>query len=268
MAIDLGLEGKSAVVVGVGPGIGRESARLLAEAGAFVFCLDINAEAARATSDALNAAGGVAAPFVADVLSRKDVREIFDIIADRQGGIDIMVNVVGIAGAKRFLDVNDEDWARQMDMNLRQQFIVAQETVFRMQGKGGSIIMIGTINAVRSSPSQVAYGAAKAGLISMARTIAVEHGGEKIRCNVVSPGVTLTPRIENYFDRMGNAEDFRAMIPLGRLGTAVEIGKTVLYLASDLASNVTGQTILCDGGWSINYPLPSLQALPPATPTA
>jgi NAD(P)-dependent dehydrogenase (short-subunit alcohol dehydrogenase family) len=253
----LGLTGKTAVVIGAAPGMGLECARHLALAGATIVCVDIDGAVATAAAEDIAARGGRAIALCADALDRVSVQAAFDVAIDETGRFDVLVNVVGLSRVRPFAALTDAEWAAQIDINLTHQFIVAQEAVLRMRPRGGgAIIMLGSVAGHGSSPLMAAYGAAKAGLIGLAHSIAIEHASDGIRCNVVSPGATLTPRMRQAFGSGEKLAAFSAAIPLGRPGEPEEIAKAVLFLASDLASYVTAQTVVCDGGSLAKFALP------------
>jgi NAD(P)-dependent dehydrogenase (short-subunit alcohol dehydrogenase family) len=257
-AVDLGLAGASALVFGAGPGMARETVLALSAAGAHVVCTDISESAARDTADLVRAGGGTAEEHTVDVRDRASVREVLAAAAHGTGGLHAIVNVVGAARAKAFADTTDEDWRDMFDLNLRQQFVVAQESLRHLAPRrAGSLTVITSINAW-SSPRNVPYGAAKAGLESLVHSLAAEFAGAGVRVNGVSPGVAMTPRMADFFERTGRGAEFAEAIPFGRLADPAEVAKVILFLASDLASYVTGQVIGVDGGAAVRYPLPLL----------
>lgn len=255
--IDFGVAGKSAVVLGVSPGMGLECARCLAKAGANVACVDIRPEIADGAAATIAALGRESLAIDADVLNRVSVKSAFDKVMEDWGSLDILVNVVGITQPASFAEMDDVRWAAQIDINLRHHFIAAQEAVHRMRGRGGAIVMFGSVAGLRSPARISAYGAAKAAVSSLAQTIAVEHGADGIRCNVIAPGATMTPRMKVAFEATDRLADLQSYIPLGRPADPAEIAKAVLFLASDLSSYVTGQTLYCDGGSVAKGSLPA-----------
>jgi NAD(P)-dependent dehydrogenase (short-subunit alcohol dehydrogenase family) len=253
---DPAIDGRTALVVGAGPGIGLETARLLSQLGARVGAVDIDPErAARAVAEI----GGVGhAGFSADVRSSRAVDELAGAVDDALGPVDILVNVVGIGGpAGTIPSVSDAVWDDMIDTNLRQQFLVARAFFGRMVARGsGSIVAVSSINAMASSPMRVAYGVAKAGLDSLVRTLAIEGAPHGVRANSVRPGSTLTPRRAHLAEgELG--ELYRREIPLGRLGEPVDVARAVVFLASDLARHITGESLVIDGGSTIRYSQPA-----------
>lgn len=256
LAFDPQLRGRNALVVGSGPGIGLEVAKLLSSLGARLGVVDIDRGRAAEAVRELRGDGHVS--FVADVRSGERVRQLGAEVDRDLGPVDVLVNVVGIGGpAGGVGSLNEAVWDDMIDINLRQQFLVAREFFQRMTQRGsGSIVAISSINATASSPLRVAYGVAKAGLDSLVRTLAIEGASSGVRANSVRPGSTLTPR------RMHLAEGelgelYRREIPLGRIADPRDVANAVVFLASDLARHITGESLVIDGGSTIRYSQPA-----------
>ncbi len=255
--IDLGLRGKRVLVAGAGQGIGRACVLGFVEAGARVACVDVEPERARAVAAE---AGAAARAIVADLRERADVERAVAEAVDAFGGLDVAVDVVGEARWGRVLELSDADWDASFALVLRHVFHLAQAAGRRMvaQGTGGALISIASVSGLAAAPLHGAYGAAKAGLVALTKTLAVELAASGIRVNAVAPGAVLTPRLLAMTTPERRAETARA-IPLGRLAEPEEIAKAVVFLVSDLASYVTGQTLVVDGGATVQFPL-SLRA--------
>ncbi|MEV0685266.1 SDR family NAD(P)-dependent oxidoreductase [Nocardia sp. NPDC050378] len=249
--LKIGLEGRPVVVVGAGPGIGEATARAFVAAGCTTYVADIDLAVAKETAGAL---GALAEAVHVDVLSRDSVREMLSQVLDRSGPPAAVVNVVGIARGKPFSKVTDDDWDTMFNLNLRQQYIVAQEAV-RLLGTGGSYIAIASLNGVHSSPDNLPYGAAKAGLVSLVRSLGAELASIDVRVNAVAPGIVETPRMRELFETTGRRAEFAEAVPMKRLGTPDDIAGAAVFLASPLSSYITGQVIVVDGGASVKYPL-------------
>jgi NAD(P)-dependent dehydrogenase (short-subunit alcohol dehydrogenase family) len=258
--LDLGLRQKRVLLAGTGAGIGRACALAFAAAGARVACMDLEQHRADEVADALRAAGVEALALQADVRRREDVAAAVELAARRFGGIDVCVDIVGEARWGRVLELTDADWDDSFDLVLRHVFYLAQDVGKQMvaQGTGGALVFISSVSGIASAPLHAAYGAAKAGLMALTRTLAVELASAGIRVNAVAPGAVLTPRVLERLTPERRAESARA-IPMGRLGQPDEIAKVVAFLASDLASYITGQTVIVDGGATAQFPL-SLRA--------
>src|SRR6202790_3855151 len=193
--IDLGLSGKRAVMSGAGDnperaGNGGFSALTLADAGANVACIDIDESRARGIVAEIHAAGGQAFPVIADMTERAQVARALDEAVAGLGGIDVCVDIIGGARWDTVADFTDEDWQWTLQHNLTQVFYLFQEVGRRMirQATGGSIVAVASVDGTTAAAYHVAYGAAKAGVISLAKTFADELGRHGIRVNAVAPG--------------------------------------------------------------------------------
>jgi NAD(P)-dependent dehydrogenase (short-subunit alcohol dehydrogenase family) len=258
--LDLGLDGKAALVVGAGRGIGRACVLGLVEAGAPVACFDADDERGRLVADEVRAAGGSALAIVGDARRRDDVEAAVAATEKAFGALDVTIDVIGEARWGRALDLTDADWDESFDLVLRHVFHVAQAVGRRMvaSGHGGAIVSIASVSGLFAAPLHAAYGAAKAGLVALTKTLAVELAASRVRVNAVAPGAVLTPRLLAMTTPERRAES-AATIPMARLGEPEEIARAAVFLASDLASYVTGQTLVVDGGASVKFPF-SLRA--------
>jgi NAD(P)-dependent dehydrogenase (short-subunit alcohol dehydrogenase family) len=254
--IDFALAGKHVFVMGVGSGIGRSCVRAFAATGAHVSCFDIDAAAVTGSVDAIGEQGRA---FVGDARSLDEVRVAVDAATETFGPLEVAVDVIGETRWGRTTELDDHAWDESFDLVLRHFFNLARVAGRDMAGRGrGSLVAISSVSGLRSAPLHGAYGAAKAGLMSLVRTLAMELGGSGVRVNAVAPGAVLTPRVEAMM-----SEDRRAAsaagIPLGRMAVPDDIARAVVFLASDLASYITGQTLVVDGGATAQFPL-SLRA--------
>lgn len=245
----LDLSGRAVLVAGAGQGIGRQTTHALAQAGAGVACLDYDRDAAAHVADET---GGV--PLVADVRERAQVREALGDADDALGGIDGIVDIVGMARYGPLVETTDEDWRWTFDMVLRHAYLLAQLGAPRL-ADGGAMCFIASVSGITGAQWHAAYGAAKAGLMSLVRSTAVELGPQGVRVNAVAPGVVLTPRVDAFLDEESRRAN-RDNAPLGRIATPADIAGAVLFLMSDLADYVTGQTLVVDGGVGAKFPYP------------
>jgi NAD(P)-dependent dehydrogenase (short-subunit alcohol dehydrogenase family) len=248
--IGIDLEGRVAFVAGVGSGIGSACVRALTAAGARVACFDIDAAAAAKAGGDLVVTG--------DARNVDAVRAAVATTLTELGPIDVAVDVIGEARWGRTVDLDDTAWDESFDMVLRHFFNLARAVAPIMSGRGGSIVTIASVSGLRSAPLHGPYGAAKAGLMALVRTLAIELAPNNVRVNAVAPGAVLTPRVEGIMSEERRAES-AAQIPLGRYATPDDIAHAVAFLASDLASYVTGHTLTVDGGATAQFPL-SLRA--------
>lgn len=246
----LGLNGKVAIVWGGGQGMGESSALYLGRAGCRLAVVDISAERAADAVARLVAQGCNAIPLTADITDENDVERATGEAETALGPIDVMVTIVGASSWKPLLDVTDEDWNREFDLNLKSVLYSARAAARRMlsAGRPGTIIAVNSVSGLTSAPFHAPYGAAKSGLMNLVRSMAVEWGPD-IRINAIAPGTIITQRLPRQDSEDDPASPFRRRLPMQRRGTTDEIGKGVLFMASDLASYVTGQTLAVDGGW-------------------
>ena len=253
------LEGKSALVVGGGQGMGESTAKLLARVGCGVAVADAVEARADRVAAAVAGLGRPSAAIVGDVLDDAQAQDIVPRAERALGGLDALVTIVGQASFNPILDMTPEQWDLDHRKNLRYFFFIAREVARSLiaRGEPGSMVCISSVGGVQSAPNHASYGAAKAGLINLVRTMAVEWAPHNIRVNAIAPGSIITPRIPATRERVERTR--QGLIPAKRLGTADEVGKAALFLLSDLASYVTGHTLLVDGGWMAAY----LNGIPP-----
>ena len=245
----LRLDGKRFVVVGAGQGIGRQTAHALASVGAKLICIDNRDDLAKEIADEVD---GV--PFVADATKRDEADMAVAACVSEFGGIDGLVDIVGMAKYRNAVDTSDEDWEWTFDMVLRHAYVFSQAAA-RAMTNGGCMTFVASVSGISSAPRHAAYGAAKAGLMSWVRSLAVELGPQNIRVNAVAPGMVWTPRISQLVGEKGREMQSRNA-PLGRVALPQDIASGILFLASDLAGYVTGQTLVVDGGVGVKFPYP------------
>lgn len=251
--IDLGLDGKRAVVSGAGyipgrAGHGRRSSLRLAEAGATVACIDIDEDRARGIVGEITSAGGKAFPVVADMTDRAQVERALDEAVATLGGIDVCVDIIGKATWDRAEEFSDEDWQWTIQNNLTHVFYLFQGASRRMieQGTGGSLVALASVDGTVAAGYHAPYGAAKAGVISLAKTFADELGRYGIRANAVAPGNVGS----GNEDQPEGEYAVNGINPLAA-PRGSDIANAVLFLSSALAARITGQTLIVDGGATI-----------------
>jgi 3-oxoacyl-[acyl-carrier protein] reductase len=243
-----GLTGKKALIIGGGQGMGESTARWLARAGCDVALVDLLAERADRVGQEVAAIGRQAFTIVGDVLDDSQISRIVTEAEAKLGGLDVMVSIVGAATWGSLLETTATAWDQQMQLNLRYFFLTAREVAQSMvrRGQGGAIVGIASVDGQRASPMHGAYGAAKAGLINLVQTMAIEWAPHRIRVNAIAPGHIVTPRL---YDTPQRTEMYAAsLLPMRRRGTTDDIGKAALFLTSDLADYITGTTLDVDGG--------------------
>jgi 3-oxoacyl-[acyl-carrier protein] reductase len=266
------LAGKVAVVAGGGRGIGEATSRMLSAAGAAVAVVDVETDRAEAVATSLRAGGAMAIPVTADLRDEGQCQAAIDHSVDELGGLDVLANVAGGMSQQaewRHLEHwSTAEWDAVVHINLRYVFWLCRAAIPHMQARGGgSIVSVTSISGVFGAPNHSAYGAAKAGLIHLTKTLAVECGRSGIRVNAVSPGAIATPATEATMSAERKATLARAT-PLQRPGAPEDIARAILFFASPMAEYVTGQMLLVDGGVGSKFPLggvgtdPSEAALP------
>jgi NAD(P)-dependent dehydrogenase (short-subunit alcohol dehydrogenase family) len=249
----ISLAGKAAVITGAASGIGRGTARRLAEAGAAVGLLDINHEGGRSAEEEIRAAGGRAAFIACDVRSAEDCRRAVEETVRRFGRLDVLFNNAGIAIRKDALALTESEWDLSLDVMLKGIYLLTREAVPHMiKAGGGSIINTGSGWSLKGGPNAVSYCAAKGGVLNMTRAMAIDYGRHQIRVNCVCPGDVDTPLLRGECAQLGE-DDSRFMAeaaarPLRRVGTVEDVANAVLFFASDLSSWVTGAHLVVDGG--------------------
>ena len=251
--IDLGLGGKRAVVSGAGyipsrAGHGRHTSLTLARAGARVACIDIDEGRAEGIAAEILEEGGEAYPVVADMTERAQVERAVAEAVGLLGGVDLCVDIIGGASWNKVQDLTDEEWAWSLDQNLTQVFFLFQVVARQLiaQGTGGSMVALASVDATLAAAYHAPYGAAKAGIISLAKTFAYELGRYGIRVNAVAPGNVGTGN-DDQPEGVWAVDDINPLIA----PRAKDIANAALFLSSDLAARITGQTLIVDGGATI-----------------
>ena len=243
------LRGKVAIVTGAGSGIGRATALRVAAEGAKVVVNDLNGEAAARVAKEIEAAGGSAAAFPADVADPRAVEALVREAGARFGRLDVLVNNAAAVIPGPVEAIADEDWRRTQAVTLDGVFygMRAALPVMAAQG-GGSIINIASGAAVAGEPGLAAYGAAKAAVVNLTKTASVENAARGVRVNTILPGPIETPPLLAAVEATGGRAGWERQIPCGRLGRPEEMAAVALFLASDDASYVHGAAIIADGG--------------------
>jgi len=244
-------DGKVAIVTGAGRGMGRAVASRFGREGARVVVAEVNSEHGEEVASEIRSAGGDATAVQLDVSKPADVRRLFAAAVKRYGAVDIVVNNAGIAVARPLVDYTEEDWDRQMGVNVKGVFFCCQEAarvmIPRRQGK---IVNFASTSAfVSSSKPEVAYDTSKGAVRQMTVSVAAELAPHSINVNAVAPGTTATEMTRSTLATEEGLAWQLARIPMGRVGRPDDIASVVLFLCSPEASYITGHTLVADGGW-------------------
>lgn len=250
---DAGLGGRVAIVTGAGAlddgiGNGRAAAILLARAGARVVVVDRKEEPARRTVEMIEADGGVSSAVIGDVTSEDDCAVIVAAAVDAYGRLDVVDNNVGIGSRGTVVDEDPARWDRVMNVNVTSMFLMARAAIPVMaDAGGGAIVNVSSVSALRPR-GLTAYSTSKGAVIALTRAMAADHAAQGIRVNCVAPGPVYTPMVYGAGMSDERRERRRRASPLGIEGTGWDIGHAVVFLASERARYITGQTLVVDGG--------------------
>jgi len=254
------LRGKVALVTGAGQGIGLACARALAREGASVMLAERDEAAGTAAAMSLSEEKHQAAFVRCDVSRKAEMDAAVAEAVKAYGRLDILVANAGIVHAAEFLDLEEADFDRVLAVNLKGVFLAGQAAARQMvkQGSGGAIVNMSSVNAILAIPNQVPYVVSKGGINQLTRVMAMSLAPHGIRVNAIGPGTILTELAKTAV--LGNREAERKILsrtPMGRMGEPEEVASVAVFLASDEASYLTGQTIYPDGGrLALNYTVP------------
>jgi NAD(P)-dependent dehydrogenase (short-subunit alcohol dehydrogenase family) len=255
-----GLTATPCLVIGGASGIGRATALMLARAGASVAVADLDDAGAAKVAKAIDADGGRGLSLAGDVLDPEGATTLVDEAHEALGGLEVVVNIVGYAAWSPLLDYDLETWNHDILRNLNHHLFVGQAAARRFiaDGVAGRIAMVASVSGVYGAPNHAAYGAAKAGVMALTRSMADEWGAHDIRTNAVAPDCILTPRAQAGFEASGVTDPSEIVradgMPLARWGNPDEIAGPLLFLVSKLSSFITGQTLIVDGGMNAHFP--------------
>lgn len=250
------LSTSTAVVTGAGSGIGRATARRLADEGATVVVTDVDAEGGRETVDRIGADDGTAEFRSLDVTDREDFGDTLATVADRHGSIDVLVNNAGIGQPRTFLQETDiEDRDRLFRVNIEGVWNGCHAVVPHMVDQGaGAIVNVSSLAGQIGAPGLATYSMTKGAVLNFTRAVAAEVGPVDVRANAVCPGFVDSDMVDEYFDTFDDPEQARAatvqQYPLRRLATYDDVANAIAFLASDEAAFVTGHGLTVDGGFS------------------
>ncbi|WP_321816110.1 MULTISPECIES: glucose 1-dehydrogenase [unclassified Paraburkholderia] len=249
------MSGKVAAITGAARGIGAQTARTLAAAGAAVAVLDVSPHGEELAAEIV-AAGGKAYFWRLDVTQEAEVERVFGEIVTRFGRLDALVNNAGIEGANvPTHQMSLEQWRQVMDVNVTGVFLCTKHAIPAIQNVGGgSIVNLSSMYGLVGGPDVPAYHASKGAVRLMAKTDAMLYAAQNIRANSVHPGFIRTPLIEEAFEKLGDPEQIfgqmKMMVPMGKIGDPQDIAAGILYLVSSAGRYVTGTELVIDGGYT------------------
>jgi NAD(P)-dependent dehydrogenase (short-subunit alcohol dehydrogenase family) len=241
-------QGKATLVVGGGSGIGRSAAQIFSRNGALLVVADVNLAGAEETVALVREEGGEAIALQVDVTSRDSVNELVARATEHLGRIDILANTVGWSDTTFFVEEDETYWQKIIAINFLGSIYLCRAVLDGMiERKSGSIVLTSSDAGKVGTMGETVYAGAKAGVIGFVKSLARETARDGIRVNAISPGPTDTPLIRSQADQNVIAKMVRA-VPLKRMGTADEQGNAIVFLASDAAGYITGQTLSVSGG--------------------
>jgi 3-oxoacyl-[acyl-carrier protein] reductase len=251
--LSFGLDGRVAVVTGAGGGLGQGECLSLAAAGAAVACVERDEQSLAAVVDKVRAVGGQALGVTADVADRVAVETMAEQVVHQLGGIDILVNNAAIYPLRPWTEITEEEWDSVLAINLKGYFLCARACRESMAARGrGRIVNLSSITYMIGFKNLLSYVSSKGGVVAFTRALAKEVGPDGITVNSIAPGAFPTDAEKIHPDQEQYNEWILEQQSLKRRGAPEDIGNAVVFLASDAASFITGQTIVVDGGWAMH----------------
>lgn len=243
------------LVTGAGQGIGQATALAFAAEGSRVIVNDVNGDTAAQTVDQIATAGGLAVAVQADISDERAVAALFEQARSRFGPVTTLINNAGYVPYKPFAEYSSDLWDKTINIDLKGVYLCTRAALPHMEARGGGyIVSIASVHASRTLPGTTAYAAAKAGVVGLTRTLALELGPQNIRVNCISPGAIETDALQAYFNslppeqREAERKNLLTWHPLGRFGQPRDIANVAVFLCSDRAEFIHGSEIVADGG--------------------
>jgi NAD(P)-dependent dehydrogenase (short-subunit alcohol dehydrogenase family) len=246
--MEIRMDNKVVIITGGGSGMGHSSCLKFAQAGAQVAVADIRLDAAQSVADEIKAEGGDAIAVQVDVSNSEDVQKMIAAVVAKYGGLDVMFNHAGISPDGSITETSEEDWERCMAIDLRSVFLGSKYAIPELQKRGGGVILntAGTLG-MRPCPNKASYGAAKAGVINLTRSTALDYASDNIRCVAICPGYIDTPLNEGLDKEMMDRY-LKRYQPMPGVIQADDVASLAVFLASDAAAFITGVALPIDAG--------------------
>jgi len=257
-----GLAGKTALITGASSGIGQAIAIRLAQEGCNIAigyrksageAADTEVQAMQTACGQVENCGVKSLLVQGDVSKEEDVIASVEMVVDRFGGLDILINNAGIQTECPTHELSAAEFDRVLDVNLRGAFLCARETIKHLlaRQRAGTIINISSVHEIIPRPTYLSYAISKGGMGNLTKTLALEYADRQIRVNAIAPGATVTPTNQDWIENPAKKAVVESHIPMGRAGTSEEMAAAVAFLASDEAAYITGQTLFIDGGLTL-----------------
>lgn len=252
--LKVNLKGRVAVITGAGRGIGEEIAIELASSGADIVLLSDIKEELDVVAKKIKRIGRKVLAMQTDVQVSKQVETSINSTINKFGKIDILVNNAGVVIREPFVNLSESSWDKVININLKGAFICSQTvSKFMKLAKKGTIVNMGSITGIMALRNLASYGASKAGLMSLTRTMALELAQYNITVNSIAPGFIMTDLTKELFEKQGDLKKLLEPIPLKRPGKVEDVANAVLFLVSEESNYITGTTLVVDGGWMVGY---------------
>jgi meso-butanediol dehydrogenase/(S,S)-butanediol dehydrogenase/diacetyl reductase len=260
--MDKRFTGKVAVITGAASGIGAAAARRFVQEGATVVLSDVDEAGGQSLAEALAKMGGTVHFMRTDVSDAVQVEKLMQSAVDRYGALHIVFNNAGVGAYGKAPDLEPEVWRQVIAVDLHSVFYGCRSAIPRLRAVGGgAIINTASISGLYGDYGLLAYNAAKAGVVNLTRTVAIDHAREGIRVNAVCPGPIETPLLSPVLGMPSARDEYAKLVPMGRVGKPEEVAAVVAFLASDDASYITGAAIVVDGGITAATGQPSFSRL-------
>ncbi|HHT24076.1 MAG TPA: SDR family oxidoreductase [Clostridiaceae bacterium] len=250
-----GIKNKIAVVTGGARGLGKEMARRLAQEGALVIIADILKDAAESTAKEIEESGGKADFYEIDLVEMSEIDRMIDWVIEKYKSLDILINNAGINIREYATEISEENFDKVMDLNLKSYYFCSRAAAryMKKQDNGGCIVCTSSGNSKKFTTKRTPYCISKAAVNGLVAALANEWGRDNIRVNGVAPGYIMTDMVkEGIAEGIIEVDKIMTVLPNKRFLEPEEIASAVVFLASDEASGITGQTLFVDGGWSVN----------------